>query len=93
MKSKNFEEITIRFVSEDVGDYLISKGFFPIKRNHYEDLDGKHLIVIEDETVSCYSKERSSVFSEEPKLEMYIGFVPHTPILNHLLKGIYFVRE
>lgn len=91
MKSKRIEEITIRFVTMDMNDYLVSKGFFPIKRNNYEDLEGRHLIVIEDNQIRCYSKERSSVYSADPLLELHIGFIPDTPILDYLLKGIYFI--
>jgi hypothetical protein len=92
MKSKRIEEITIKFVKEDIGDYLISKGFFPIKRNHYEDLDCKHLIKLEDDGILCYSQERASVYSD-PLLVMQIPFVPDTPILDYLLRGMYFIRE
>jgi len=90
MKSEKIEEITIQFVKADIGDYLISKGFFPIKRNHYEDLDGRNTIKVED-GISCYSEERGSVYSD-PLLIMQIPFIPETPILDYLLKGIHFIK-
>jgi hypothetical protein len=85
------KEFVIRFIDVDLDSYLNSKGFFQIKRGIFENLDGSRRIILDDGRIKCVSVEQSFMLGDE-RVEMEISFVPEIPILEHLLKGIYFIR-
>lgn len=89
---KTIEEITLRLFNEDIEDYLRRVGFIPIGHGIFEDLDGRHQIELKGDGIWCYSQERSSVYGD-PYLEMHLNFIPETPILDYLLRRIYFIRN
>ena len=91
MRSQKIETVTIRFVKPDLKDYFISRGFFPIKQGEYEDLEGNRKIKVDGSTITCTTEERSSVYGD-PHIDLFISFIPETPILDYLLKGIYFIN-
>jgi hypothetical protein len=87
MKTKEF---VIRYIDKDLDEYLVSKGFFPIKRGIFENIDGSCRILIDD-GIKCISMERSSVYSDE-LVEFQLSFIPEIPVLEYILKGIYFIK-
>jgi hypothetical protein len=91
MGEGKIKEFVIRYIDRDFNDYLVSKGFFKVKRGTYENLEGTHRIESRDGDIKCISVERSSVYGEE-RVELQISFIPDIPVLEYLLKGIYFVR-
>lgn len=86
----SIKEFVIKYIDQDLNDYLLSKGFYQIKRGTYENMEGTQRIIVDD-GIKCVSVERSFVYGEE-KIELLISFIPEMPILEHLLKGIYFLR-
>jgi hypothetical protein len=88
---KTLEEITLRIYKEDVEDYLKRVGFIRVAYYAFEDIEGRHRIELKGDGIYCYSQERSSVYGD-PYLEMHLNFIPETPILDYLLRQIYFVK-
>lgn len=91
MKEANIKEFVIRYIDQEFNDYLVSKGFFKVKRGTYENLEGTHRIENFDGEIKCISVERSTIYGEE-RVELKISFIPDIPVLDYLLKGIYFIR-
>jgi hypothetical protein len=88
---KKIEEITFKVVSDDVEDYLKSIGFREIKWGVWVDILERHEIHLKGDGIYCYTSDRGSVY-DGPYLEMHINFIPHTTVLNYLLKGIHFIN-
>ena len=88
---KTIEEITLRIIIEDTEDYLKRRGFVPTKHGEFEDIDGRRLIKLKGDGIYCYSIDRGSVYGE-PYLEMHLNFIPETPILDYLMRRIYFIK-
>jgi hypothetical protein len=86
------EEITIRIINEDVDEYLKRNGFIPVTYDAFEDLEGNQRIELKGDGIYCYSIDRGSVYGD-PYLEMHLNFIPETPILDYLLRRIYFIRN
>jgi hypothetical protein len=89
---KRIEELTIRLINEDIDDYLKSIGYFDIGGSIYEDYEGNRQIHLKGDGIYCYSIDRGSVYGD-PYLEMHLNFIPETPILDYLLRRIYFIRK
>lgn len=85
------EEITLRIYNENTEDYLKRMGFISSGDYGFEDIDGNQRIELRPDGIYCYSQDRGSAYGD-PYLEMHINFIPETPILDYLLRGIYFVR-
>ena len=86
-----FKDFVIRYTDKDLDEFLMSKGYFQIKRGVFENMDGSNKIEIKDNEIKCISAELSSVYGEE-RVELFVSFIPEIPVLEHLLRGIYFIR-
>ena len=80
----SIKEFVIKYIDQDINDYLVNRGFYQIKKGTYENMEGTQRILVDD-GIKCISVERSFVYGDE-KVELLITFIPDIPILEHLLK-------
>jgi hypothetical protein len=87
---KKFEFVSFHLVSEDLEDYLKSQGYSEVEYGIWTDILNRKEIRIKNGEISCHNNELSFVH-DDGKLDLFLSYIPSTPILNILLKEIGYV--